>query len=62
MLLLQSKLVGDDFDDSVVGTPVVSLLSHKCAFADLMQPAWPGGALSLPAERACTLCKGSLLF
>ena len=62
MLLLQSKLLRDDFDDSVVGTLVVSLLSHKCAFADPTQPALPEGALASPAERARTLCKGSLLF
>lgn len=62
MLHLQSKLLGDGFDDSVVCTFVVSLLSHKRAFADLMQPAWPGEALSLPAEKARMLYKGGLLF
>ena len=62
MLLLQSKLVGVGFDDSVVGTLVVSLLSHRRASPDLVQPALPGGVLSSPAERARVLCKGSLLF
>lgn len=56
------QLVRGWFDDSVVGTLVGSLLSQECVSADPTQPALPGGALPSPAERAHTLCKGSLLF
>lgn len=55
-------MLGDGFGDSAVGIVVVSFLSHKLPFTGPMQPAWPGGELSSPAETAGTLCKGTLLF